>query len=308
MAINTGSYPKALTLGVKTWWGMEEDRHPLVHTQIFHTVTSDQNYEEYVQTVGGGLAPVKPEGAGVQYTNMNQGYTVRVTNVAFALGIIVTHEEIVDNKYPKLAKQRIMGLKDAHRESKELNHSSLLDNAFSSSFVGGDGVSLCNLSHVTAKGGTQQNMPTVSSGLSEKAIEDMLVLTMNALDDTGYRQRLSGRKLIVAPSNAFRATRILKTKGEARSQSGTGNNDLNAIRSLGLLPEGIVVNPYSNQSSYWYIQTDLRPEEGLITQERETLQLFEDNEFDTRNFKCFAYERYAPAWVNWRGIYGSQAS
>jgi hypothetical protein len=307
MAITTGSYPKALTLAKIKWWGMEEQRLAPIYTQIFEKVMSDQSYEEYVQTVGGGLAPALNEGAGVQYTNMNQGYTVRVNNQGFALGIIVTHNEIVDNKYPKLMKQRILGLKDAHRESKELNHSSLLDNAFNTNFKIGDGAAMCSLSHVTPKGGTQANMPTVSAGLSEKSIEDMLILASNMKDDTGFRKLLQGHKLVVSTANQFRATRILKTKGENRSQSGTGNNDLNAIQSMGMLPGGIVVHNYLANASPWFITTNIRKGEGLITQEREPLEIFEDNEFDTRNYKCFAYERYAPAVVNWRAILGSNA-
>jgi hypothetical protein len=308
MAINTGNYPKALTEGVKIWWGMETTPLAPIYPKIFSKVSSDGAFEEGVQIVGGGLAPQKPEGQATTYTTMNQGYTTRINNIAFSLGIIVTHEEIVDNKYPKIGKARIMGLKDSFRETRELNHAAVLNNAFTASYMGGDGAALCSLSHVTPKGGTQANMATVSAGLSEKSIEDMLILIGDAKDDTGFRQRLIGMSLVINTANQFRATRILKTRGENRSQSGTGNNDLNALVSMGMLPEGIIVNNYMSNVSNWFIKTSVRAGEGLVTQEREALDLFEDNEFDTRNYKTFGYERYGIGWYNWRCLFGSSAA
>ena len=302
MAINTGTYPKALVMGVKGWWGSEEDsRHAPIYPKLFEKVTSDQNYEEYVQTLGAGIAPAKMEGQGVQYGNMQQGYSTRVTNIAYALGLIFTHEEIQDNKYPKLAKQRVLGLRDSFRETREINHANIFNRAFNSSYKGGDGVSLCSSSHVSSLGYTNANQPSVATDLSEKALEDMLILTMQAKDDKGFLQRLSGDKLVIAPSNAFIAQRILKST----TQSGNANGDVNAIRDMGLLKGGVVINPYLTSPMAWFVTTDIRSGEGLITQEREALSLKEDNEYDTMNYKVFAYERYAPFWVNFRAAYGS---
>lgn len=302
MAINTGSYPKALVMGVKGWWGSEEDsRHAPIYPKLFEKVTSDQSYEEYVQTLGAGIAPQKLEGQGVQYGSMQQGYSTRVTNIAYALGLIFTHEEIQDNKYPKLAKQRVIGLKDSFRETREINHANIFNRAFTAAYKGGDGVSLCSSSHVSALGYTNANQPSVATDLSEKALEDMLILTMQAKDDKGFFQRLSGDKLVIAPSNAFIAQRILKSA----TQSGNANGDVNAVRDMGLLKGGIVVNPYLTAPMAWFVTTDIRAGEGLITQEREALTLKEDNEYDTMNYKVFAYERYAPFWVNYRAVFGS---
>jgi len=302
MAINTGSYPKALVMGVKGWWGSEEDsRHAPIYPKLFQKVSSDQSYEEYVQTLGTGIAPQKNEGQGVQYGNMQQGYSTRVTNIAYALGLIFTHEEIMDNKYPKLAKQRVIGLRDSFRETREINHANIFNRAFTAGYKGGDGVSLCSSSHVSSLGYTNANQPTVATDLSEKALEDMLILIMQAKDDKGFFQRLSGDKLQIAPANAFIATRILKST----TQSGNANGDVNAVREMGLLKGGVVVNPYLTSPMAWFVTTDIRAGEGLITQEREALSLKEDNEYDTMNYKVMAYERYAPFWVNFRSVYGS---
>ena len=302
MAINTGSYPKALVMGVKGWWGSEEDsRHAPIYPKLFQKVSSDQSYEEYVQTLGTGIAPQKNEGQGVQYGNMQQGYSTRVTNIAYALGLIFTHEEITDNKYPKLAKQRVIGLRDSFRETREINHANIFNRAFTAGFKGGDGVSLCSSSHVSSLGYTNANQPTVATDLSEKALEDMLILIMQAKDDKGFFQRLSGDKLQIAPANAFIATRILKSA----TQSGNANGDVNAVREMGLLKGGVVLNPYLTSPMAWFVTTDIRAGEGLITQEREALSLKEDNEYDTMNYKVMAYERYAPFWVNFRSVYGS---
>ena len=302
MAINTGSYPKALVLGVKGWWGSEEDqRHAPIYPQTFEKVTSDQSYEEYVQSLGAGIAPQKLEGQGVQYGNMQQGYSTRVTNIAYALGLIFTHEEIQDNKYPKLAKQRVLGLRDSFRETREINHANIFNRAFNSAYKGGDGVALCSSSHVSSLGYTNANQPSVATDFSEKALEDQLISIMQAKDDKGFFQRLSGDKLVVAPANAFIATRVLKSV----KQSGNSNNDVNAVREMGLLKGGVVVNPYLTSPMAWFVTTDVRKGEGLITQEREALSLKEDNEYDTMNYKVFAYERYAPFWVNFRAVWGS---
>ena len=308
MAIGTGNYPKALREGVKIWWGMEGTPLAPIYPQIFSKTTSDGAFEEGVQLVGGGLVPVKPEGAATTYTSMNQGYTTRINNIAYSLGLIITHEEIEDNKYPKIGKDRFINLKDGFRETREINHAGVLNNAFNSAFKGGDGAALCSVSHITPKGGTQVNMPTVSSTLSEKSIEDMLILIGNAQDDTGFRQRLIGMKLIVNTANEFRATRILKTKGENRSRSGTGLNDINAIQQLGMLPQGIVVNNYMVNTQNWFIKTNVQAGKGLVTQERSALKMYEDNDTDTLNYKCFFYERYGVGWYNWRDIFGSQSA
>ena len=303
--VNTGSYPKALVMGVKAWWGMEEERYPAIHEQIFKTIKSDQSYEEYVESVGASFVPQKMEGQSIQYGSMNQGYTTRITNVAYALGLIFTHEEISDNRYPKLLQARTVGLKDSFRETKEIVHANIFNRAFNSSYKGGDGISLCSTAHVTSTNLTQQNQPTVSVGLAEKSLEDMMVLAMNAQDNKGFRMRIHPKQLIVTPSNAFNAHRITKSV----KQSGNANNDVNANRDMGMLPGGVVVNPYITSPNVWFLHTNIAPEQGLITQEREALgSLREDNEFDTMNYKVFGYERYAPFWIDWRSVYGSNAA
>lgn len=299
--INSGNYPKELVLGVHTWWESQGKRFDPIWKKSFKTVTSDQSYEEYVNHIGTGTAPRKFEGQGVSYDSMRQGYTTRLTNLAYAMGVIFTHEEIQDNKYPKLTQQRMTMLRNSFDETDENIHASVFNNAFNATYAGGDGINLISTGHVTAAGLTLANKYTVDADLNESSLEDMLVLIGTAKSDEGFQRKLMGEQLIVAPQNQFNAYRILKSIG----QSGTGNNDVNAIKGMGMLSGGIIVNPYLTSPTAWYIHTDA--EEGLISQEREALKLFEDNDFDTRNFKTFGYMRKAVGWIDFRCMYGSNA-
>jgi hypothetical protein len=300
--INTGSYPKALWEGVKAWWDSAAAGTPQYAPLLFKKETSTKNYEEYVQSVGLGLATVKPEGAPISFDGMQQGFVVRGTNVAFGLGIIVTYEELQDNLYVKLAKGRVEALRRAFAETKNINATNIFNRAFNASYKGGDGVSLLNTAHPNFSSGTWANKLSVDSQLSQAAIEDMLILMMQAKNDRGYIEPLMGDKLVVHPNNYFNAERILGTP----KQVGSNNNDINPINTQGLLRGGIVSNPYLTGTGPWFITTNAA--EGLIHQEREALSIWEDNDADTRNFKVGAYERYTFIWVNPRGLYGSNAA
>lgn len=300
--INTGSYPKALWEGVKAWWDSAAAGTPDYASMLFRKEESTKNYEEYVQSVGLGLALVKPEGAPISYDSMQQGFVTRGTNVAYGLGIITTYEEIQDNLYMKLTKNRTTKLRRAFQETKNIVATNIFNRAFNNSYAGGDGVSLLNVAHPNFTGGTWQNKLIVDSALSQAAIEDMLILMMQAKDDRGYIEPLMGDKLVVHPNNYFNAERILKTPKSV----GTNNNDINPINTEGLLRGGLVSNPYLTATGPWFITTNC--EEGMIWQEREPLQIWEDNDADTRNFKVGAYERYTFLWANPRGLYGSNAA
>ena len=300
--INTGSYPKALWPGVKSCWARSSAAAPGYWEVMFRKESSDKQYEEYVQDVGFGIAPRKPEGRGIAYDTAFQGFVTRGTNVAYALGFIVTHEELKDNLYVKLAKRRTERLRRAFRETKNINAANIFNRAFNSSYVGGDGVSLLNTAHPNASGGTWQNKLAVDSAFSQAALEDMLILMMQAKDDRGYIEPLFADKLIVHPNNVFNAKRVL---GTAKS-TGNANNDINPINTESLVRGGIVSNPYLTGTGPWFLTTNC--EDGMIWQERETLDIWEDNDFDTRNYKCAAYERYVFLWGNPRGCYGSNAA
>lgn len=300
--VNTASYPKGLWEGVKAWWDSAAASAPQYAPLMFRKETSTKNYEEYVQSVGLGLAVVKPEGQPISYDGMQQGFVTRGTNVAYGLGIITTHEELMDNLYVKLTKGRTEKLRRAFAETKNINATNIFNRAFSSSYKGGDGVSLINTAHPNFTAGSWANKLTVDAALSQAAVEDMLILMMQARDDRGYIEPLAGDKLIVHPNNKFNAERIVKTPKSV----GNNNNDINPINTEGLLSGGVVSNPYLTAAGPWFITTNCQ--DGLIWQEREALSIWEDNDSDTRNFKVGAYERYTFLWANPRGCYGSNAA
>lgn len=300
--VNTGSYPKGLWEGVKSWWDSAAMAAPQYAPMMFRKYESDKNYEEYVQSIGLGLAVYKPESAPISYDGMQQGFITRGTNVAYGLGIIVTHEELKDNLYVKLTQGRIEKLRRAFAETKNINATNVFNRAFNSTYKGGDGVSLLNAAHPNFTAGTWQNKMAVDAPLSQAAVEDMLILMMQAKDDRGYIEPLAGDKLIVHPNNRFNAERIIKTPKAV----GNNNNDINPINTDGLLGGGIVSNPYLTAAGPWFITTNIQ--DGMIWQEREELEVWEDNDADTRNYKVGAYERYTFLWANPRGLYGSNAA
>jgi hypothetical protein len=300
--ISTAAYPKALWEGVKSWWDSAAAMTPLYAPMMFRKETSTKNYEEYVQSVGLGLAVYKPEGQAISFDGMQQGFVTRGTNVAYGLGIITTYEELKDNLYVKLTKGRVEALRKAFHETKNINAANVYNRAFNTAYKGGDGVSLLNIAHPNFTAGTWQNKLAVDSALSQAAIEDMLILMMQAKNDRGYIEPLTGDKLIVHPNNYFNAERILKTP----RQVGTMNNDINPVNTMGLLSGGLVSNPYLTATGPWFITTNCQ--DGMIWQEREALSTWEDNDADTRNFKVGAYERYTFLWGNPRGLFGSNAA
>lgn len=300
--VNTGSYPKALWEGVKAWWDSAASAAPQFAPLLFKKESSSKNYEEYVQSVGPGIAVVKPEGTPISYDGMQQGFVTRGTNVAYGLGIITTHEELKDNLYMKLTKNRVMKLRRAFDETRNINAVNVYSRAFTSGYNGGDGVTLLNTAHPNFSGGTWQNKLSVDSALSQAALEDMLILMMQAKDDKGYIEPLLGDKLVVHPYNKFNADRIVGTAKDV----GSNKNDINPINVQNLLSGGVVVCPYLAGTGPWFITTNAQ--EGLIWQEREGVDIWEDNDADTRNFKVGAYERYTFLWVNPRALFGSNAA
>lgn len=300
--VNTGSYPKALWEGVKSWWDSAAASAPQFADQMFVKQTSTKNYEEYAQSVGLGLAIVKPEGLPISFDAPQQGFITRGTNVAYGLGIITTYEELQDNLYIKLTKGRVEKLRRAFAETKNINATNILNRAFDPNYKGGDGSSLLNIAHPNFSAGTWQNKLAVDASLSQAALEDMMVLMMQARDDRGYIEPLMPNKLIVHPKNLFVAKRILGTG----LQTGSNNNDINPINTERMVKGGICSNPYLTSTGAWFLTTNCQ--DGMIWQEREELSTWEDNDGDTRNFKVGAYERYAFLWANPRGLYGSNAS
>lgn len=298
MAINTGSHPKALWPGVKAYFGKSYSEKPLTAAMVFDQTSSEKAYEEYVEETAFGLAPGKPEGGSISYDVDAQGYIARLVNTTYALGAKVTMEAIQDNQYENVAKSKAKKLARSMRQTKENVAANILNRAFNSSFVGGDGKELLATDHPTLNG-TQSNELTVAADLSEASLEDMLILIRGAKDSRGLRIQAKGMKLIIPPNLEFVATRILSST----NQAGTANNDINAVRALGMLPGGTVVWDYLTDPDAWFIKTDV--DDGMIYQARMAMSFTQDNDFDTTNACMKAMERYAFGWADWRGLYGT---
>jgi len=296
--ITTASHPKALWPGVKAWWGQVYAEHATEYDKLFDSDTSSKNYEEDVQLTGFGLAPRKAEGAGVQYDSEIQGFTTRYTHIAYALGYIVTKEELDDNLYMEVSKKRSAALAMSFRQTKENIAANVYNRAFNSTYLGGDGVSLCNTAHPLTTGGTYANKPTVDVDLSEAALEDALIAIMGYTNDRGLLINVMPRSLIIARNEWFNANRILKSV----YTPGSANNDINVLKATNALPEGIVMNHYLTSPHAWFIRTNIQ--NGMKYYERVGISFDQDNDFDTYNAKAKGYERYSFGWTDPRAIYG----
>ncbi len=294
--ISTGSYPKALWPGINAWWGMYNE-HPKEFTDLFEVRTSDMAYEELVEDTGFGLAPVKPQGSSIEYDSAQQGTVSRFTNVAYALGYIVTFEEMRDNLYAKVAQTRTQKLAFSMRQTKETVHANIYNNGFSSA-IGGDGKALLASDHPTLNG-TQSNILSVAADLSEASLETLCIQIYSALNSRGLKSAIMPQSLIVPNQLWFEAQRILKSV----LTPGTGNNAINALKLTNALPDGIKMNHYLTDTDAWFVRTNAM--NGIISFERDALIFEQDNDGDTKNIKYNAYERYVPYWADWRGVYGS---
>ncbi len=296
--ITTGNHPKALWPGMRAFWGRQYSEHPVEWKQIFEDASSEKAYEEDAEVTGFGLATVKNQGAAVSYDSESQGPTKRYTHVTYGLGYIVTREELEDNLYEVVSKRRIKALAFSIRQTEEIIAANVLNRAFNSSYTGGDGKEMCATDHPTLNG-SQSNELATPADLSEGAIEDLCIQVMQTKNSRGLSVALMPRKLIVHPSEAFNAERIVKST----LQSGTANNDLNAIKAMGVLPDGIVVNHYLTNADDWWIKTNCP--NGLMRFSRRAVEFRQDNDFDTDNAKAKSSLRFSVGWTDWRSIFGS---
>lgn len=296
--ITTGNHPKLLWPGLNALFGLTYNDIPLQHTMVFDVATSDKAYEEDQEITGFGLAPVKSEAGSISYDTHTQGPTTRYTNVTYGLGFIESREAVEDNQYKGRATSRTKALARSMRVTKETVMANIFNRAFNSSYTGGDGKEMIATDHPTVDG-TQSNELSVAADLSEASLEDLLIQIMNATDSRGLRINLMGRKLIVPSNLAFEAERIVKSN----LQNDTANNAVNAMRSMGLLPEGVMVWRYLTDVDAWFIKTDCM--DALRLFNRRALSFEKDSDFDTDNFKHKATERYVGGWSDWRGVFGS---
>jgi phage major head subunit gpT-like protein len=302
MAVETRSlHPAHLWPGVKAFFGLTYKELPKQYEKVFETLKSDKAYEEIVETTGYGLPVKKNEGQSIAYDLSGEGYKSRLTHVVWALGMMVSREAIDDNQYKSLSEQKARALAFSMRQGAEVVHANIFNRAFSGSYVGGDGVAMCSTAHPTTSG-NQANTPTVAADLDEAALEDALIDIMLYKNNRGLQINVAPKRLIVPPQLSFIAERILKSD----KQSGTANNDTNAVRSMGLLQEGAYVWRYLTGEDDWFIQTDVP--KSLIRYQRDAMELSKDNDFDTENAKSKARERYIAGWADWRGIHGVQGA
>lgn len=296
--INTGSIAKLLWPALNAVWGKEYTEHPVEYRDLFDIETSDKAYEEEVLMPGFGLAPIKEQGAAVQFDSTSQGYTSRYTAVAYGLGFIVTREAIDDNQYEKKALGSSKDLAFSFRQTKENVAANVYNRAFNASYTGGDVKELLATDH-PIQGGTFSNELATPADLSEASLEDICVQIMNAVNDRGLKISLMPKSLIVPTALTFEATRILKSQ----LQNDTANNAVNALRAMGMFPEGVKINHYLSDTNNWFVRTNAT--RGMKLFERTAAEFAQDNDFDTSNLKYKGYERYSMGWTDPRGLYGS---
>ena len=302
MAISRAQLAKELEPGLNALFGMEYARYENEHAEIFETESSDRAFEEEVLIVGFGNAEVKTEGQGVNYDQASEGFTARYTHETVALAFSLTEEAVEDNLYDRLGARYTKALARSMAHSKQVKAANVLNNAFSSSFTGGDGVSLINTSHPLAGGGTLANRASTMSDLNETSLENALISISTFVDDRNMILALQGTKLIVPPQLQFVADRLLETPGRVA----TADNDINAIRNMGLLPQGYSVNHFLTDTDAFFLLTDCP--DGFKHFERSPISTSMEGDFDTGNVRYKARERYSFGFSNPRCVFGSQGA
>jgi hypothetical protein len=279
-------------------YGLEYDKYENEHSEIYETETSDRSFEEEVKLSGFGAAPVKAEGAAISYDNAQEHYTARYNHETVAMGFSVTEEAMEDNLYDSLSARYTKALARAMAYTKQTKAAALLNTGFTS-FNSGDGVTLFSTSHPTVGGGTNANRLAVNADLNETSLEQAVIDISAFTDERGLLIAARPRKLIVPPALMFVATRLLQTE----LRTGTADNDTNALRSNGSIPEGYRVNHYLTDTDAFFITTDIP--NGMKHFERTAMATSMDGDFDTGNVRYKARERYSFGVSDPLGMFGS---
>ena len=302
MAISRAQLVKELEPGLNALFGLEYKRYEDEAAQIFDNESSDRAFEEEVMLSGFGTADVKPEGSGVQYDDAQETYTARYTHETVALAFALTEEAIEDNLYDRISSRYTKALARSMATSKQVKGANVLINAFAASgYNGGDGESLCGNAHPTLNG-NQSNIPSTAADLSETSLEQALIDIAGYQDERGLKIAAQGQKMIIPKELQFTAERIMKSQGRV----GTADNDINAIKAMGMVPQGYTVNHYLTDTDAWFIKTDVP--NGMKHFVRAPLKTAMEGDFDTGNVRYKARERYSYGWSDWRGIYGNQGA
>jgi len=305
MAISRAQLAKELEPGLNSLFGMSYDSYDREYEEIFAIEDSQRAFEEEVLITGFGSAPTKTEGQGVVFDNAGESYSARYSHLTIALAFALTEEAVEDNLYDSLGKRYVKALARSMANTKEVKGADVLNNAFSSSFTGGDGKSLIATDHPLAGGGSAANRASSMADLNETSLEDALIDISNFTDDKGLTISVQADKLIVPSELVFVADRILNSS----QRSGTADNDINAIANTGVLPGGYSVNHYLTDPDAFFILTSVTSQgDGLKMFQRTGMETSMEPDFSTGNIRYKARERYSFGFSDWRGVYGSQGA
>jgi hypothetical protein len=302
MAISRSQLLKELLPGLNALFGVEYNRYGEEHKEIYEIESSERSFEEETKLSTFGAAPVKNEGAAIIYDNAQEAWTARYQHETIALGFSLTEEAIEDNLYDSLSARYTKALARAMAYTKQVKGANIINNGFTAGYVGGDGKTLFATDHPLVNGGTNSNRPTTGADLNETSLEAAVIQIAAWTDERGLLIAAKPRKLIIPPALMFVATRLLETS----LRVGTTDNDINALKNNGSIPEGYTVNHFLTDANGWYLTTDVP--NGLKHFERMPLTNSMDGDFDTGNVRYKARERYSFGWSDPLGIFGSPGS
>ena len=302
MAISRAQLLKELLPGLNALFGLEYARYGEEHKEIYETETSERSFEEETKLSGFSAAPVKNEGSAIAYDNGQEAWTARYNHETIALGFSLTEEAIEDNLYDSLSARYTKALARAMSYTKQVKAAAVLNNGFSASYPGGDGKALFANNHPLVSGGTNSNIPSTSADLNETSLENAVIQIAAWTDERGLLIAAKPKKLIVPPALQFVATRLLETE----LRVGTNDNDINALKNNGSIPEGYTINHFLTDTNAWFLTTDVP--NGMKHFVRTPLSQSMDGDFDTGNVRYKARERYSFGWSDPLGMYGSQGA
>ena len=299
MAISRAQLLKELLPGLNALFGLEYAKYGEEHKEIYETETSERSFEEETKLSGFSAAPVKNEGSAIAYDNAQEAWTARYNHETIALGFSLTEEAIEDNLYDSLSARYTKALARAMAYTKQVKAAAVLNNGFSNAYAGGDGVALFSAAHPLVSGGTNSNIPSTPADLNETSLENAVIQISLWTDERGLLIAAKPSKLVVPPALQFTATRLLETE----LRVSTADNDINALKNNGSIPEGYTVNHYLTDTNAWFLCTDVP--NGLKHFVRTPMSTGMDGDFDTGNVRYKARERYSFGVSDPLGVFGS---
>ena len=301
-AISRANELKQLLPGLNALFGEEYNRYENEHEEIYVTENSERSFEEELKLSGFGAAPVKDEGSAITYDTAQESFVARYTHETIGLGFSITEEAMEDNLYVSVSARYTKALARAMSYTKQVKAAYPLNNGFSTTFSSGDGVALFSTAHPLVNGGTNSNRPSTGADLNETSLEDAIIQIGKYVDERGLKIAAKARKLIIPSDLQFVATRLLQSDYRV----GTADNDINAVKTNGVIPEGFSVNHYLTDTNAFFITTDVP--DGMKHFVRAPMTTTMDGDFDTGNVRYKARERYSFGVSDPLGIFGSPGS